>query len=386
MTEVPVSKSRAMKIGVLTFHSAHNYGAVLQAYGLQRELEAHGHEVEFIHYYSHQLEAKNRYKRPLKSPKDLVAKSGYLLFSGLLKRRFERFESFQQNQLRLSPRYHTVAELEAGPTEYDAYVCGSDQIWNFSEGASPVYFLRFLPTDRPAIAYAPSFGKTFEASSAPEHLADWIQRFQYLSARESSGVDFIQELAGRSVPQVLDPAFFLDGEGWGELAAPPLLQEPYLLFYALEMNARTNAIIRYLSDTLKVRIVIAGKGGSFMLGRKTRIAIDSGPAEFLGLIRNARFVLSNSFHATVFSMLFGVPFLTIGHSSRNARMESLLSMAGLGARLIRDVSDLHREPSLCNVECKIDLGDSMKHALDISRNYLNNSLLEIASRRGAVEC
>ena len=174
-----------MKIGILTFHSAHNYGAVLQAYGMQKEIERLGHSATFINYYNRVLEDRNRYRRAVRTPKEFLASLAYKLLASKLKKRYERFDSFQREHLSLTKRYTTPEELEAEVEwDFDGVLCGSDQVWNYQQGLSPIYFFRFLDEAVPAIAYAPSFGKAFDAASAPTELGPWINRFQYLSGRD----------------------------------------------------------------------------------------------------------------------------------------------------------------------------------------------------------
>ncbi|MDE0836993.1 MAG: polysaccharide pyruvyl transferase family protein, partial [Akkermansiaceae bacterium] len=250
-----------MRVGILTYHAAHNYGAVLQAYALQTELQCMGHEPSFIHYYPDTLEAKNHYRRPIRSTQDLARAAAYKLFRGALNRRFERFNRFRDERLRITRRFRSFEDLAAEPPEFDTYICGSDQIWNFSQGASPVYFLRFLEATKPAVAYAPSFGSSFGKEDVPAELSAWINRFQYLSAREASGGKLIEELTGRPVPQVMDPAFLLTADEWAEVASTPTFGRPYILFYALEINPFSEAVIGSLATRLGLPIVVAGKGG-----------------------------------------------------------------------------------------------------------------------------
>ncbi|MGD9420058.1 MAG: polysaccharide pyruvyl transferase family protein [Verrucomicrobiota bacterium JB025] len=369
-----------MKLGILTYHAAHNYGAALQALGLQAELSRLGHDPEFIHYYPTASELNNQYRRKAHSLGGVARNAAYAFARPLLNRRFQRFNQFRDEHFNLGNRYRSFEELNEHPPEYDAFICGSDQIWNFTQGASPTYFLRFVPESKPAIAYAPSFGRTFDPSDAPDDLSSWISRFQFLSAREDSGCKLIEQLTGRQVPQVLDPAFFLDRQQWETIARRPEFSGNYIAFYALEVTPLASHLLKHLSTILKLPIVVLGKGGMAVFKRGTKIAIDSGPAEFLGYIKNASLVVTNSFHASVFSILFGTPFLTAGHSSRNARMESLLGSLGQRDRLITSMDDVQNiSKDLLHEGPSSQTSSMLRQQLASSRAFLENSLLTIQS-------
>jgi len=178
-------------------------------------------------------------------------------------------------------------------------------------------------------------------------------------------------LTGRSVTRTIDPVFLIENKIWEALAAPSAIQQPYIAFYALEMSSRASAIVARISKMTKLPVVVIAKGGAFMLTCRTRLAIDAGPREFLGLLKNASMVLTNSFHATVFAMRFDVPFVTIAHSHRNARMENLLHLAGLEERLVHNASELKSwtRELLLTSSGKIAT-DNLKQEIDDSIAYL----------------
>lgn len=329
-----------MKIGIITYHSAHNYGAMLQAYALQSTLAKLGHEVEFIHYHPKSVELKNLRRRKIQNIRQLVVRLAVILLGAKFRRRFANFDSFMNQHMQLTRRYESGDELVDNPPRFDAFICGSDQVWNMEQGGDPSFFLQFPVGCAKRIAYAPSFGCGTVPDKYKQKLMEWLGSFDAISVRESSGVGIISEVMAMDVPQVLDPVFLLSSTDWNEVAKEPSYRGKYILFYSLEVSPQLSALLRILSKRLKLPIVILGKGGSFVVGCKTKMAIDSGPAEFLGWFKHASFVVTNSFHATAFSIIYQKPFYTVPHSTRNARLESILKLTGLESRQIGSVEQV----------------------------------------------
>ncbi len=329
-----------MEIGILTYHSAHNYGAMLQAYALQTKLEGLGHGAKFVHYHSDSLELKNQRKQKVCSLRQAVVKLAVILLRKMFVRRYDRFNMFLENYLKHTRRYKSIAELNSSPPDFDAFVCGSDQVWNMGCGGEPAFFLRFPVAEAKKISYAASFGSGSVPEEYQKKLVKWLAPFDSISVRESSGVRIVKEVADRDAQLVMDPVFLLPSNEWNKIVHEPELSGNYILFYSLEPSSELSDILKHLSKRLNMPIVVLGKGGSFVLTCKIRMAIDSGPAEFLGWFKNASFVVTNSFHATSFAIIYKLPFLAVPHSTRNARMESLLELTGLMSRQVKSVPEV----------------------------------------------
>ncbi len=329
-----------MRIGIFTFHGSHNYGAMLQAYALQQKLIELKHEVQIVHFNPEHVLLKNKRSQKISSLRDLFVRAIVLLLSVQFTRRYENFDSFMKQKMKLTRRYVDFDDLSNDPPKFDAYVCGSDQIWNIQNFINPVFFLRFAPKDILKIAYAPSFGRDKIPKERKDILANWVSEFDAVSVRESSGVEILKEATGVAPVHVLDPVFLLTDSTWNNIAIEPNFKGKYLLFYSLEVSNNLSKLVKLISKRLNLPVVILGKGGSFVFTCKSKMAIDSGPAEFLGWFRHAAFVITNSFHAVAFSIIYQKPFYTIEHSTHNARMESLLKMTSLNSRQIDDLDEL----------------------------------------------
>ena len=329
-----------MKTGLLTYHFGHNYGAMLQAYAMQAILRQLGHDPYFI-YFRQDFTFVSKYEREkIRSPKALVKALPFMLLRTKLRDRFDRFEEFLASELSLTKRYPTIDALLQDPPDVDAYVCGSDQIWNLQNGVMGYFFGKFVPQDCRLVSYAPSMGNDIMPDEHREEVRELLKRFDAISVREESGCKLIQDLTDKPVTKVIDPVFLVEDEIWNSLERPPSIDGPYIAFYSLESSSRTSHIVKRLAKALKMPVVVLGKGGVFVFTSRTKIAVESGPREFLGWIRGAKLVITNSFHATAFSVKFGVPFVTIAHSHRNARMRDFLTDLGIEDKLISTADDL----------------------------------------------
>jgi hypothetical protein len=340
-----------MKTGLVTFHAAHHYGAMLQACALAKTAAAVAGECELIDYVRpDNLEAGRVFQRGF-SPGVTARNLHSLLRYSAFRRRYGRFENFVQEVMRLSPeRYLTIDEITAAPPRYDVTICGSDQIWNpfifHEQRFDPVFFASFAQSGR-KVAYAPSFGAAAVEGAVADELRGLVQGFSHLSAREARGAEILGRASGREVPVVLDPTLLMEKDEWAALAAPPPPEDkPYLLCYFVSPPGR---LTRFINDIKRNR----GAGAVQLAGTRRKapgvgnVVFDAGPREFLSLFQNAAFVLTNSFHGAVFSILFEKPFVCSaggGEDGQSSRTGNLLATLGLSGRLIAngetDITDI----------------------------------------------
>lgn len=337
-----------MKIATLTFHAVHNYGAVLQAYANQVVLTDLGHDPVLVNLVPDYLKVQNRKSIPIRNIKSLLLNIATLPFRRQLRRRYERFEQFRALFLQTSRLYESYEAVEMTPPVVDVYVVGSDQVWNMERGGNPLFFLRFLmqvpdQSRPPVIAYAPSFGTANIPEEYVDRFKEWARVYDFVSVRESSGKEVAERLLGKPVPQVLDPVFLKSADFWRKLAGERLRAKPYIAFYSLEASGRVSDCLLAIARHFKMPVVVLGKPGAFMLKCRSIVAIDAGPREFLSWLAHAAFVVTNSFHATAFSAIFEVPYVTVAHSTRNARMESLLEILEQEDRIIHGAEELTQE-------------------------------------------
>lgn len=341
-----------IRVGLMTFHAAHNYGSVLQAYATQKNIENLGYDCEIINYrLPNQLEYYNKLISTKFGKKAFLR--GILSLSEFLQRREkrEKFESFIHEKLRLSNgEIHTFQELSKMSLPYATLVTGSDQVWNThctaefaNEPADSIrgYFLDFGPDSIKRIAYSASIG-----SMSKDEIAVFqkqLQKYDAISVREKDGAEIISRLLNRSVENTLDPTLLLNRKEWLDFAGEPktVPQNPYIFVYTLTKS--TKQYYKMLSEikafakrrNLEVVCVSPFRPG-LLNGVKTDNAC--GPLDFLQYLANASLVITDSFHGTAFSINLEVPFYTL-NIGRDFRKQLLLEKVKLFDRLIHSTED-----------------------------------------------
>jgi hypothetical protein len=335
---------KTKKIGILTFHFADNYGAVLQVYALQTYLLSLGHEVKIIDYHPDYVTKGGGFHLPTNRRKikaDIVI--AYLRIQRLYAWLFDRseqkklFSDFRRTFLSIdNGNYPDAKSIRENPPDYDAYICGSDQVWNPSVqyGVDPVYFLDFGSKKTRRISYAASFGKNTLDDEAKPRVASLLSRLDHISVREKSGIKIIKQLTGLTPHCLPDPTLLLDD--YTSVTAEPEIREQYLMSYVLRCGDVVGDIQKYVADQLDLKIIVPNN--PLKRWKDVGDVVYCGPREWLGYIKNARIVITNSFHGTVFSIIFKKPFITVGLTGKkeglNERAISLLEMVGLKERLL----------------------------------------------------
>ncbi|MEQ2457300.1 polysaccharide pyruvyl transferase family protein [Flavonifractor hominis] len=331
-----------MRTGLITFHFAHHYGAQLQALATMKAIQNLGHECEIIDYRLPHTTRTNQLFKKSASVRALASDAHTALHYAAFQRRYERFEEFVAREMDLSPtRYTSFAQLQAAPPAYDVYVSGSDQIWNpfiFADKQfDPSFLLAFVREGR-RIAYAPSLGVPSLPEDKGRQLREYVAPFSALSVREKRGQVLLRETAGRDARVVLDPTLLLTGEDWGKLANPQRRQGPYILCYFVSDPGEAAPYALALSKQTGWPIVQLA-GARRKIDGAHEIVFDAGPREFLALFRDARAVVTNSFHGAAFSLQFQKDFFTSMSPKERAeptfsRIYSLLSRLGCTDRII----------------------------------------------------
>ena len=307
----------------------------MQAFALATYLRQLGHDVEIIDYKPDYLSnhyslwgiGNPRYNRPILREMYLLAK-----LPGRLKARFgkrkKEFDAFTREMLPTTPvRYTSNEELKKNLPEADVYFAGSDQIWNtfFPNGKDPAFYLDFVPDNKIKASYAASFATESIPEEWKSRICAWLSRLDHISVREHSGAEICREIGFPDAVTVLDPVFLLDGYQWHQIAKPMPLCEPYLLLYDFDTNPEIKKYVKSIAEKNHWKIYSV-----FSCDYADKCFENEGPAAFLSLVNNAEFVVSNSFHATAFSLIFHKQFVVFNRMEKiNTRMRDLLTMAGL---------------------------------------------------------
>lgn len=381
-----------MNIGILTFHFSDNYGAALQAYALRRWLTEQGHHASFIDYRPAHIEHGGRLSLPT-SPARIKAnlKVVYLAVSSFLHQHFghqdqkDKFVRFREQFLGVRPEA-TPTDSEASlaaAQAYDLIVAGSDQIWSPSQhfGFDPNYFLAFAQSF-PArkISYAASFGRDQVSAAEAAQLPPLLHHFDAISVREASGVALVERATGHKPANVPDPTLLLGSYAELTERAAPEPQDPYIFCYGLRSPDNIRQTAELVASQLGCPILSPHNPHRRWVEIGQTVYPD--PAEWVALVKHARFVVTNSFHGTVFSLLFKKPFIVAGltgdKASANARALHLLRAVGLEHRFAPSFSAQNAQTLLAQdidwaeVDRRLD---GLRHA---GNAFLNGQLKAVA--------
>lgn len=313
-----------MLIGILTFHRAHNYGAVLQCYCLKVYLGSLGHEVHVLDYrpdYLTRLYSLRPYGLWLKAGWKYALKC-FLKEPFLYRKRKERYMGFETFiRCRIAP-----APFHDRMDEYDLVFLGSDQIWNpVATGGKPdpVYW-----GDRcasPVASYAASYGRSSIEEKHKDFIRSRLDKLAGISVREESFRQLLTRLTGKEISTVLDPMLLAGKNTLDKIAVPPGIDEPYVLVYDL------------FNDKMVIRLAkgLAKQVGGKMIDLRHGKEAASSPEEFVGFFKDAACVVTSSFHGTAMSILYGKPFYTIKQGNdKDLRQGALLESLDLADRMI----------------------------------------------------
>lgn len=341
-----------MKIGILTFHFAFNQGAVLQCYALQTFLERQGHEAVVIDYrpgyhtvmhaawrnpfayaavFWKKFRSRNLLVRSYLTARSFVRCMGWNLLM-VDRKNQAAFRKFVAEHLRLTREYTSLKQLQTSPPELDAYISGSDQVWNpdlLGQEFDPAYFLDFGEKRVHRVTYAVSLGKRMDSHNLMK-IKELCKNLDAISLREAN----TEALAviGRDIHICVDPTFLLDAPDYASAESTDVEEEPYIFAYGFETNdalrqASAMAVAKY-----HCRIINGSPKWLKLPGDVVKLS-GYGPDRFLSLVKNAKCVITNSFHGTAFAVIYRKDFITVPHTTRGKRMTDLLCKLGLSCRL-----------------------------------------------------
>ena len=312
------------KIGIATFCKANNYGAVLQAYGLSQFLKKEN-EVEFLDIKFNPKVENNQ--------NEAIKKIGISqkIIGKMKKRKFEKFR--KENLIISNEIIHGDKDSNKVQDKYDYYIVGSDQVWNTDiTNKTRAFFLDFVK-NKPKIAYAASYGKDNLNETEKKWSAKYLNSFNAISVREKQSAMYLKQQLNLNVNVVCDPVFLLDKDEWIKNNGVKVKNKSYILIYYMENNQTLEKIISNIKKMYDYPI-IAIKGGI----QKTKgvIHVDGlGPKEFLNIIYNAKIVITNSFHALAFSIIFNKDVIALEHSKWNLRIANLLELTENNEKIIK---------------------------------------------------
>ena len=320
-----------MRIGVLTYHRAHNYGAMLQAYALLSFLRNHGYHAELIDYWP--ITHRNQYAliKPIVGTNFIYKVKNTIADICTFWRRYRRiqgFQMFENSYLNLPTEIKYTNANAVIDTNYDCVIAGSDQIWrnrdsnNNHIGFDPVYFCQHIPKNIRCISYAASMGIIQLNKEDKDILKNYLNRFSRILVRENSLKEAIDEL-GFDSAIVVDPTLLLSKDEWNKfLPNKRFHTTKYVLYYELVKSKEALVFAKYKAEELGCKLLIMD--ATIPLIPQRRHISYASPIEFLHAIRDAEFVIATSFHGTAFSVIFEKQFITIGLKKNADRVQTML--------------------------------------------------------------
>jgi len=363
-----------MKVGVITYHRAHNYGGVLQAYALSKTIEKIGHEVKVIDYKCQFIEKQYK-KITFKNIPKLKKLASILIHNGNTIHNGANFECFVKNYISTTDRtYSNYDDLVNVNADFDLFITGSDQVWSpYCSGFDTSYFLDFVSDDRKKNAYAASFGVESIDDKLVGKYKELISSFNSISVRESTGKKIVSSLVNRDVPIVLDPTLLLNKSDWINIVNDKFKSRKYILLYMIAESKGTIELAKSIGEKLGLEVIYI----SDRLFKRKGVTTLSGLSvnDWLSLFYHANYIVTNSFHGVAFSINFNkdfyVQFLP-GRAKTNTRIENIMENYGLMERLLNSkTTSLSEYPSINNYS---SINEVLDKSRDMSLLYLSSSL------------
>lgn len=384
-------------IGLVTCYFHHNYGSMLQAYATEMIMQQMGLPYQTIACkapINYMKENKLLYiikklliadwKMRLGKMKIERAKKEYPEFAKNWEIRNKAFDKFADTFFHVSPYCKNREELTKMAENYSAFLVGSDQLWRTDSVEHGYYTLEWVPDNIRKIAYSTSIGVKKVPWFQVEKNKRFMNRFDHIALREQSACDLVYKLTGRKVPVVLDPTLLFTGEQWMDIQKQePLTDGKYIFCYLLGNNPSQREFIKQVKEKTGYKIVALQQLDDYIPSDEgfADEAPYVGPREFLNYIRNAEFVFTDSFHCSVFSILYKKNFFTFSRfaegakQSTNTRIDNLLHITGLeDRRMTKDKT----VDGVINYKGSFDgVDDKLNAYRKLSMEYLHNALKDL---------
>ena len=359
-----------MKVGLITVHVGTNFGSVLQTIATAKILSDLGNEVEVINY----VPPRTTISGYIRDRKGFSAKAKAMASLPIMGLNKSIYGGFLKKHTKLTREFYKKEDIGKN-LRYDAYIIGSDQVWNsiHNQGIDLVYYLDFNSPGK-HISFSSSFGRENCPLVEFEKVKELLSSFSHISAREDTGVKLLKEMGFENTIQTIDPTFLLDRYEWLKMASKRQVEDPYLLVYT-PYNVKDKELIfgaaREIGAKRNLKVVTFGWDV-----RKEPLAdqtmLFSSPADFLSLMQYADVVITNSFHGTAFSVILNKQFVVFSPSHFSTRISSLLELTGLENRHVANIREA--DIILAQTIDYTEINRIIEHERDRAIRYLENAL------------
>lgn len=345
------------KVGIVTFHRALSYGANLQAYALQNFLFKLGIDNEIIDYKCQYM--IDHYQKTFRKTNSNFLKRLVWNIRTAKTIRQKRFctENFVSRHLKLSKPYNSEGLSDCNKI-YRAFITGSDQVWSPTcVGFDPVYFLTFADSDK-KYSYAASIATKTIPDNLKSEYVNRLKDFSGVSLREQSGADLVSELTGKQALVHIDPSMLLTVNDWNKICTTPQFESPYILMFTVPAQKNLLNYALKLSEEKNCKILWLNCFGKKHRSKRIKYISAVEITDFIGLIKNAEYVCTNSFHGNAFSLLYHKNFVveTDTASKKNVRSEDLMLSLDLKARILstNNKPDIDDNTDWLKIDKKLD--------------------------------
>ncbi len=357
------------KIGITTFHRATNYGAVLQAYALQKFILDLGYDVELIDYcceindHSNLMDIRKYIRNPIRA-----------IGSYNVRRRCIRFNKFVSNNIKTTKKSYTKENIDQfDDSEFDLIITGSDQVWNpdiiHDENA---FLLDFINDDRKKYAYAASIGLCEIDDDTKKRFIKYLSRYSRISVREKNALELLRTCGINNADLVCDPTLLLDITNWIKLEKKVKTPKSYILIFGFNDDDFSWKCARYIRKRTNCEICVIGDRIIKPSGYIQFSAV--GPQEWLYLIHHADYVITNSFHGMMFSIIFKRKFGVYDpKDGTNVRLAEMLGKSGCSNRYIEED---HMEKMMDEIDYN-EVGNNLSDYISHSKSYIKRILTSI---------
>lgn len=329
------------KVGIVTFHRPNNYGANLQAYALQEFINKQGYDANIIDYRNDEIEKSNKIIKLNSGIKNFIKT---IIFSIKNVKKKKNFEKFRANNYKLTKVYYNKSQLEKNEEKFDVYVSGSDQIWNtqITKKIDDIYTLNFDTGIARKISYASSIGNGDMKKEEIQLLAERVKKYNSIAVREERAKNILEEYIDNDIKVVVDPTILLTKDEWKKVSNRNItknIKEDYILLYTIIENEETFKVVNKISELTGLKIITLRRT-NLKTNNVLKNCYTKGPDSYIELVKNAKYIVTSSFHGTVFSIIFNKMFFVNYGGKENKRVDNLLSICKLQDRLIKSSKDL----------------------------------------------
>lgn len=342
-----------MKLAGLTWWR-NNYGSILQAYALQEEISKFPNvEYEIINQYGKKIASADNLLDKIKTIgiKKTCQRVFWKFAVPKLRSRSKKLQKFVDDNLKLSVRQYNETTISDANSVYDGFVCGSDQIWNPTlTTTDSMYWLSFADARKIKFSYAPSIGVDHLEINDQKKIRRSLHSFNGISCREKSGTELLNLILNDNICEtVLDPTMLVDLNLWNDICAPRKYSGNYIFVYLLRGTAEQRKAVEKFAKKKNLPIAT-------MPFLETEYTVwydmkfgdvkfwDASPDEFISIIRYADYVFTDSFHSTVFSCLYHIPFLIFSKKGKAqmSRLQGLMDLLGISGRIIQNEEEIEK--------------------------------------------